>query len=76
MDIRSFLLTLVVSLSAGVFIGFTLRDIGRYLLLSFRKHLIKPRFLRPYQATSQAIPQTVQQTIQQTSDEQDSKVEA
>ena len=72
MDIRSFLLTLVVSLSAGVFIGFTLRDIGRYLLLSFRKHLIKPRFLRPYQAISQAIPQTVQQT----SDEQDSKVEA
>lgn len=71
MDIRSFLLTLVISLSAGVFIGFTLRDIGRYLLGFFRKHLIKPRFLRPYQPISQASPQA----IQQTSDKQDPKVD-
>lgn len=65
MDIRSFLLTLIMSLSVGIFIGFTLRDVSEYLLQVARKHLIKPRFLKPYQAISQAV--------QQTNDKQDSK---
>ena len=49
MDIRSFLLTLIISLSVGIFVCFTLRDIGGYLLQLIRKHLIKPKFLKPYQ---------------------------
>jgi|GEM_PF-4359990 len=52
MDIRSFLLTLIVALSAGLFIGFTLRDISQHVVQQARKHLIKPRFLKPYQSAT------------------------
>jgi hypothetical protein len=49
MDIRSFLITLIVSLSVGMFIGFTLRDFSQFVIEFIRKYLIKPRFLKPYQ---------------------------